>query len=698
VWTPNAWNAATFARDVPGLVAKAVHHPVLVPDVLETNPAAPLLTEVAAHRDAGDYVFYTIGEFSGRKGIDILIRSYLKAFTNDDAVVLVIKTHGSVGEDVARHYIDRHATHTSPKILLDYTRWSDDDIHRLHELGDTFVTFTRSEGHGLGACHAALHGKHVIMTAYGGQLDYLAGIDWVPYTLVPASFCSAFDPAHEKCVGRPWCRHFPFFIPALQRWGLVSDDDAIAALRSAHTLRKQGQPLTAQRLRESFGANAVAGALSRSIGALELSPQSRRPLITSDPYNLPASAFAPQAPFTEPFLPKKRPSVLIITCAGGGNFGDDSYEKIHLEELATHYDITITHPTMFIAEDGRELTEEFLHLPPKRFDHIVIGGGGIINRGETRSTIFTKYLPWCMANNVPISLISVGVAFEGEARRLDTHTSLTWLPLLEYASLVSVRSFEDAAILRSLMTPARHHRLRVAADVVYKMREYHPNGGSRKFVVFCPTNFMSTRFPDVVDLIRKRCWENPGARLVFLPLDGQMDANVYPAPFVTEELARFRRSFPDAIVYTGRLGRHAREAGIWGSMSIALTLDDIMNIFKDAAHIITGRYHGLVAARALGIPFDIGTANVHKLVREAESAVDPITWRRHYDELRRVIDGKPIYNDKDPSQWTEDERNTALVDELTQPSDPEAWVATIGYLQGMTNKALRQRRMAVAKE
>src|SRR5690606_29329716 len=46
-------------------------------------------------------------------------------------------------------------------------------LQALHELGDAFVSLARTEGWGLGAFDAALRGKPVVMTGYGGQLDFL---------------------------------------------------------------------------------------------------------------------------------------------------------------------------------------------------------------------------------------------------------------------------------------------------------------------------------------------------------------------------------------------------------------------------------------------------------------------------------------------------------------------------------------------
>jgi glycosyltransferase involved in cell wall biosynthesis len=46
-------------------------------------------------------------------------------------------------------------------------------ILALHKIGDCFVSLARTEGWGLGAFEAARLGNPVVMTGYGGQLDFL---------------------------------------------------------------------------------------------------------------------------------------------------------------------------------------------------------------------------------------------------------------------------------------------------------------------------------------------------------------------------------------------------------------------------------------------------------------------------------------------------------------------------------------------
>ena len=62
------------------------------------------------------------------------------------------------------------------------------ELAALHELGDCYLSLTRTEGWGLGAFEAALRGVPVVMTGYGGQLDFLDPdlARLVDHTMIPA--------------------------------------------------------------------------------------------------------------------------------------------------------------------------------------------------------------------------------------------------------------------------------------------------------------------------------------------------------------------------------------------------------------------------------------------------------------------------------------------------------------------------------
>jgi glycosyltransferase involved in cell wall biosynthesis len=134
-------------------------------------------------------VFYTVAEWNERKAVFHTIEAYLRAFTAQDPVLLVVKTshHDRRGPPPAgRHPVEPGtsawaltrllARHAAPAPVQLVTRQlSDDDLRALHDRGDCFVSLCRSEGWGLGAFDAAACGNPVVTTGYGGHVDFLAG-------------------------------------------------------------------------------------------------------------------------------------------------------------------------------------------------------------------------------------------------------------------------------------------------------------------------------------------------------------------------------------------------------------------------------------------------------------------------------------------------------------------------------------------
>ena len=149
--------------------------------------------------DKDDYIFYSIGQWTTRKGIDDTIKAYLNAFTKEDKTCLVIKTFKSNYSEEERQLI-RNWVHNimkfyinPAKVILLLDELSDDQIAALHYKGDCYVSLCKSEGWGLGAFDAASIGNPVVMTDFGGQIDFLdrylvsyklvpvEGMSWIPW-------------------------------------------------------------------------------------------------------------------------------------------------------------------------------------------------------------------------------------------------------------------------------------------------------------------------------------------------------------------------------------------------------------------------------------------------------------------------------------------------------------------------------------
>lgn len=247
------------------IAASTVAAPVVVvPHVAATLTASPSRADAAIADDV--FVFYTLGEWNERKAVFKTIEAYLRAFTRQDRVLLIVKTSHldrrmapSAGSGVSGRgtsawslakLLARHGD--PPAVRLITRELTHDQISDLHRRGDCFVSLCRSEGWGLDAFDAAAHGNPVVITGFGGQLDYLAGSPGlVDFELVPVD-----DPAG-----------LPSYAPD-QHWADPDIDHGAALLRSVHDDPRQAAAVasaTAQDIRWRYRPAAIAAAFTAAV-------------------------------------------------------------------------------------------------------------------------------------------------------------------------------------------------------------------------------------------------------------------------------------------------------------------------------------------------------------------------------------------------------------------------------------------------
>ncbi|MFZ1062610.1 MAG: glycosyltransferase [Acidimicrobiales bacterium] len=212
-------------------------------------------------------VFYTIAEWNERKAVFATIEAYLRAFSSDDRVLLIVKTshrdfraaEPSGGRRVepgttAWALAQLLARHEHPPAVSLVTRPLEDvDIAGLHERGDCFVSLCRGEGWGIGAFDAAAHANPVVTTGYGGSLDYLSESRFlVDYDLVPVN-----DPAGYPSYSLD------------QRWAEPDLDDGANALRRVYedlgNARTSAEPI-AREISRRFSPEVIAATLRALVG------------------------------------------------------------------------------------------------------------------------------------------------------------------------------------------------------------------------------------------------------------------------------------------------------------------------------------------------------------------------------------------------------------------------------------------------
>lgn len=113
------------------------------------------------------YIFYTIGNITDtRKNFYGLLRAFSRI--HDPDVRLVVKTQSNCPVNIQ-----------VPNVEFINEELDDHQMELLHRQCDCYVSFSHSEGVGMGALEAAVRDKPVIITNYGGAPEYIK----TPYTI-----------------------------------------------------------------------------------------------------------------------------------------------------------------------------------------------------------------------------------------------------------------------------------------------------------------------------------------------------------------------------------------------------------------------------------------------------------------------------------------------------------------------------------
>lgn len=119
------------------------------------------------------FTFLHVSSCFPRKGVDVLLTAWGEAFSSEDDVTLVIKTfpnpHNSVRESLQAA---RDANPKYPAVVLLENDLTDGEMKALMGGCDVLVAPSRGEGFGLPVAEAMLSGVAVIVTGYGGHMDF----------------------------------------------------------------------------------------------------------------------------------------------------------------------------------------------------------------------------------------------------------------------------------------------------------------------------------------------------------------------------------------------------------------------------------------------------------------------------------------------------------------------------------------------
>jgi glycosyltransferase involved in cell wall biosynthesis len=240
---------------------------VWIPSVLTGLPAEIDAYVGTCNRKGAAKTFLHVSSCFPRKGVDVLLEAWGRAFAASDGVKLVIKTFPNPHNDVHARVMDisrRYPTMAPIQVLnRDMER---DELIDLFRDADVMVLPTRGEGYNLPALEAMAAGLPLIVTGHGGHRD----------------FCG---PAEARLIDYDFALSGSHVRESVSYWAEPSVDDLVEALREQ--LRSDLQPLIETRRQRAIASARRAadpGRWSRTVAdfAQSLSgPIERTPVRTS---------------------------------------------------------------------------------------------------------------------------------------------------------------------------------------------------------------------------------------------------------------------------------------------------------------------------------------------------------------------------------------------------------------------------------
>jgi len=164
---PSEFCRDIFSRQFPNNKFFVVRHWEPVPKMGVSRLSAP------------KYVFYHIGNINDRrKQVNQIMRAFTELNLPNSQLVL-------------KATCTRPVTLKAPNVLVINGLLDGEQMDRIHNMCDCYVSFSHSEGVGMGAVEAALRDKPVILSEYGGAKEYIQSEYTIPCKMTPVG-CDDF--------------------------------------------------------------------------------------------------------------------------------------------------------------------------------------------------------------------------------------------------------------------------------------------------------------------------------------------------------------------------------------------------------------------------------------------------------------------------------------------------------------------------
>lgn len=176
IWVPSQWNKDVFENSG---IKKNIKLMPLAVDEKKYFPSEP---RIGWNFPTKGFIFLSVSTWLWRKGYDVLLKAYSRAFSSDDDVSLIIFTH--IPGIVPSEFVNRIKKEVSemaigkpidklPNFSIVTSFLPTNIAPLIYSSADCFVLFSRGEGWGLPYCEAIASGLPIVGADHGGQQMFL---------------------------------------------------------------------------------------------------------------------------------------------------------------------------------------------------------------------------------------------------------------------------------------------------------------------------------------------------------------------------------------------------------------------------------------------------------------------------------------------------------------------------------------------
>lgn len=206
------------------------------------------------------FTFYSIFQWIARKNPEVLLKAYWKEFQDLEDVCLILKTYritylepefNFIKSDI-KQWKNELGLKKYPKIYLASKLLTDNEIYRLHAMGDCYVNSSSGEGWSRPMQEAMLMGNPVISGNNGGITDIMSE-DY--YYQVQSKYVQATE--------QPF---IPWYTKDMS-WKVLSEEDLRKKMRLVYTQQKKYKGMSAKKyIIDQFSYSKVGGLMKERLG------------------------------------------------------------------------------------------------------------------------------------------------------------------------------------------------------------------------------------------------------------------------------------------------------------------------------------------------------------------------------------------------------------------------------------------------